>query len=270
MRIFRNQRIFLVCVAIFAIWFTRCDSNIFGTSDKVSNTDFTAEATDNFDIVVTGEEQLRLEAINGAITLTGDSLIDSVHVVAQKHVGSESTADAEAFLKKLTVTRENDNSSIHFKTNQPSSTNGRDVTVNYTVVLPESMVVFITATNGAIQVDSMKNDVMIDHTNGSVTLNGVEGSSLVRLVNGPITSNQSLPLNGAIDLGNVNGDISLTIPQTTSATVTATIVNGQIVTQNLSFVEIETSSGGLDGKLGEGSGEIVLNTVNGNITLTGK
>ena len=95
------------------------------------------------------------------------------------------------------------------------------------------------------------------------------GNSAVSLVNGQIIAKITLPLNGSIEMANVNGNIELEIPTNTSAEFSAGLVNGNITITNLVLQNQVSSSTSLTGTFGNGEGTIALATVNGNINTTG-
>lgn len=70
-------------------------------------------------------------------------------------------------------------------------------------------------------------------------------------------------------MATVNGNISLSIPDDTSAELLAQVTNGNISTSGLVLQNQVVTGTSLRGTLGAGDGQITLGTVNGNITATG-
>jgi DUF4097 and DUF4098 domain-containing protein YvlB len=68
----------------------------------------------------------------------------------------------------------------------------------------------------------------------------------------------------------VNGNVSLTIPDSTSARVEAKTTNGAVSVSGLSIRDMSSSRTAVTGTLGGGSGVIRLTTVNGNVSLAGE
>jgi DUF4097 and DUF4098 domain-containing protein YvlB len=220
-------------------------------NDNVSNTNFEAKDSFSYEIDVVGHSGLSLEAINGTIVFTEVTASNSVKISGEKRVESESTEDAEAHLKELSVDVQDLTNEILVKTLQPKHSGGRHYIVNYTISLPKNM------------------DVTVYSLNGRVTLNEIFGNVSVDLINGDIDGKVTLPLDGTIHMGITNGSIDLDIPQNTSAEFTASVTNGSISVSNLELRNRVEISKSLTGTLGDGRGTISLNTTNGNIMVTG-
>ena len=146
---------------------------------------------------------------------------------------------------------------------------GRTYIVDYVISVPNNFEISVNIVNGTIEVESINNCVEINNVNGTVKLKDIVGSTTVSLVNGQIKSKQSLPLNGSIILGTVNGEIELQIPQSTSADFLGKTVSGTITSSNLNFQNSVVAPLSLSGILGSGQGTIKLGCVNGNIYVSG-
>jgi hypothetical protein len=217
----------------------------------VSNTNFTAEDSFFYEIDVIGHVGLNLEAINGGIVITEIFGANSVKIIGVKQVKSESTEDAKAQLKELTVDMQDLTDKVFVKTMQPGFFGGRSYIVNYTITLPHDM------------------EIDVNSRNGQITLNGIHGNVFVDLINGNIEGEVTLPLDGTIDMGIANGNIDLDIPRNTSAEFTARVANGNISVSNLELQSRVTTSKSLTGTLGDGRGIISLNISNGEILVRG-
>ena len=93
---------------------------------------------------------------------------------------------------------------------------------------------------------------------------------MIDLVAGTIEGEVTLPLNGAIDMKTVTGDINLVIPVNTSAEFSAAVNIGSISDSNLVLQNEVRTATFLSGTLGSGQGTITLETeVIGNISVSG-
>lgn len=245
------------------------DDNAVDSTHHVDNTDFVAQENFRLAVHVGDFTALRLEGVSGSISIKGQADIDSVLVEATKSVGSESYEDAEEHLDLLQIDITEHSDEIWVKTSQPENTYGRDYEIEYDVILPDSFLVLVSSVNGSIEADSINNSVTVSNVNGHVELDDIIGSAYVTLVNGRIEASITLPADGAIAMSNVNGSIELNIPESTSADFHASIVNGDISITNLDLQNEEISNHSVSGTLGNGNGDISLNTVNGNITARG-
>jgi len=254
---------------LFVVYVSGCQININDPDDHVHNQNYLAEQTVNFSKSAANLTRLRLIGVSGDVQIIGSTDIGTVQITACKQVKSDNQSDAEEHLQLLNVSVQIQTSTLFVKTEQPSTSDGRSYLVYYTIWLPVTMEISVTETNSSILIDSVMNTISINNVNGQVSLNGVNGSTNIGLVNGFITSNQLLPQSGSIDFSVVNGGISLSIPRNTSAEFYAQVVNGRITSNNLDFLNIELGTNDFRGTLGDGSGDISLETVNGNIAVTG-
>jgi hypothetical protein len=237
--------------------------------NNVSNTHFSATETFFYKLTVINHSKLRLKGINGNVTIIGGSGTDSVIISGEKRVASESTRDAEIHLQELVVNMQDLTNEIYVKTIQPQETYGRDYEVNYTIYVPNYFEISTDIVNGRVQIENINNLVTVNNVNGTTTLNNIYGSTYVGMVNGQIKSNQTLPLNGTINLITVNGNIMLDIPRNTSADLSADLTNGNVTSSNLDIRNPVIFPKSIHGTLGSGQGKIKLSAVNGNISISG-
>lgn len=266
--IIQRSLFLMLCFSAFLlIW--GCDINLNGSDDDVSNSDSVVEEPFSFAVEVQNQTRLELEAINGNIEIVGVSDADSVFIEGVRRVGSESIADAEEHLNKLQVNISDLSSEILVETIQPKESRGRNYVVEYEITLPKDLELSVGNVNGNIFITTIENNVAVSNVNGNIDVTEIVGSTSVNLVNGNINSRVTLPVDGRIELATVNGNLSVAIPQNTSAGFSANLTNGTIRTSNLEFVETERTPRSLRGRLGDGQGTITLSTVNGNISMTG-
>jgi DUF4097 and DUF4098 domain-containing protein YvlB len=129
--------------------------------------------------------------------------------------------------------------------------------------------VYAEHVNGNVWADSLSGNTVISSVNGNVYTSEIEGDLDVDLVNGEVSSTVFLPTNGLCRLTTVNGRIDLSIPQFTSADFSANVTNGLIELNNISLSQSNTTSRSVSGQMGSGNGLIDLQTVNGNIVVSG-
>jgi len=237
--------------------------------DHVSDTDFSASATFSFEVPVKNQRCLEIEGINGSITITGKSGISTAQIWGEKSVASDSYEDAEAHLQYLEVQISDKTDKISVETDQPSVTSGRSYQVIYNAIIPADWDVAIENVNGKILIDSLNGDVSVGLVNGDVVLTEISGDIAVCVTNGTVYGKMNLPTNGFCTISTVNGQIQLSIPQTTSATLGAKVTNGTVSVSNLTLNNMVSSQHSMSGVLGGGQGTITVETVNGSITVTG-
>jgi DUF4097 and DUF4098 domain-containing protein YvlB len=166
---------------------------------------------------------------------------------------------------------------------------------SHTVNLTSQTLLKVEGINGSIKVESVSgiNQVSISGEkivssdtyqdasshlkNITIEINELTDELLVKTVHPQYANGRSylvnytitIPSNLNITINNVNGSIQLEIPQTTSANFSASLVNGSISLHNLILHNEVVTNKSLHGTLGDGQGEISLNTKNGKIDVLG-
>ena len=263
-----SRRFFaLVSLMLAAVWGAACDSD---DQFEVRNTDSFAEEVFSFQLPVDQRERLDLVGINGRVQVTGVPGGTVIQIDAIRRVESESTSDARANLSRLRVIVSEEATAIRVRTDQPRNPGGRNFIVNYAITVPANLAVNLVNVNGEIGIVSLRNICDVENVNGNVELEDLEGSATVALVNGAIEASASLIQNGVLDLQTVNGNVDLSIPDDTSAELSASVVNGSIEMTHLSMSDVVQTPRSLSGTLGDGDATITLATVNGAIRIEGR
>lgn len=263
------KKLFFALVALSAFWLSCDGDNPFDVNIDVSNTDSVAKESFSFEVDVSNRSRFSLKGVNGEIVIRGDETATTVKIEGEKRVGSESMADANAYMAYLDVKVQEMSNEVAVETSQPSNSHGRSYVVDYLVTLPETFELRIDNVNGAINIDSIKSPVRVENVNGEVVLTNIAANTAAHLVNGQINSFVTLPLDGTLELTLVNGNINVDIPKETSADFSANVTNGRISISNIDLHDIVQTSRSLRGTCGEGRGEVSLTTVNGNIGIDG-
>ncbi len=245
-----------------ALGLSSCNGDLFSGGQQAQEEFF-------FEVDATGRTEFRLEGINGNIDVIAESGTEDFVVGGFRRVRSSSLADAQEQLDRLEVVVSVEGDAIVVRTEQPSDTQGRTFEVEYNLIIPERLKGNITNVNGNILIDAMDDDVEVITVNGNITLQDHFGSADVTSTNGNLDATVTISLGGVIDMNAVNGSIDLDIPASTSATFAARVANGDISTSNLSLDDAQSTPVSLTGVLGDGDGEIDIETVNGNIVLQG-
>jgi hypothetical protein len=193
-----------------------------------------------------------VETLNGSIVVTAGPSASEIVIDGIRRVASDSEQDAREFLDRVIVEISEPGTEVWARTSQPNDTEGREVVVSYSVTLPPWL-------------------ELVAHTvNGAITITGTESDVEARSVNGGLAGTVSLRPGGEVVFTTVNGGILLNVPPTTSATVSADVVNGAITVAGLTLTDGFASTTSVRGQLGSGDGSIVLETTNGGIALNGR
>ena len=262
-----SKRLFTALLLAANVLLVACgsDNGVF----RVSNTDFFAEGEFSIEVDADGLASLGLAGISGNIDVTGVSGAESVLITGTRRVESESVEDAERNLAELKVSHSVAGDGISVRTSQPEKTEGRNFIVNYSVSLPKSFITSVTNVSGNVTVESMQSTVTIANVSGSIRAPDIFGSVSISQANGPMDASVTLPVGGSIEMACVAGDIDLEIPQSTSATLSATVKVGSRSVSNLILTNEVQTSGSLTGTIGKGNGTVVLATSTGDIRIAG-
>ena len=248
---------------------TNFSVNSDGFDIQAGEPDFFAQETFTRELLLVDHIRIRLEGVRGDIEIEGRDDANSVTVIAQKWVWSDSVEDAKLHLNDLEILVTDHIDEVSIETIQPENKQGRKYIVDYRIILPSDFETEVILTNGDISVLNIQNWLMVDAENGNVSLSNVFGDAVVDLGNGSIDGTMVLPLNGEIRMSTDNGDIELSIPTSTSAKFAASVTNGSINTSNLEFDAAVKTSQSLTGTLGIGEGVIDLGSINGHISVVG-
>ena len=237
--------------------------------DEVDNQSYSASESFSFNIEINEQDYLRLNTINGDIEITGIDGSESVVITGERIVKSDSRTDAEEHLEFLRVEIEENVSNITIETNQPDKSEGRNYIINYNIEVPSNWQINVNHVNGNLEILNIENDIDASLINGNINLSDISGNVDVSIVNGTFIGDVTIPLNGYCRVNLINGILKLDIPKSTSADFSASVVNGLIRLNDLALENLSTSPHRASGTLGEGEGNIDLETVNGTITVNG-
>jgi len=246
--------------------------SVSGCTTSVNNSNSTAEYKTNFqyesaDSAFTG---ISVNNVNGTVEVIGVDSLTGLQVSGEKKVTDQTAVDAENHIGDISIEMDSSGSTFSIITHQPNSSGNRNYEVDYTIYVPSDWKTAITNVNGNVTVTNISADADVDLANGAVAANGITGNLKTIIQNGSINADMVLPPGDTCNLSTTNGQIILTIPRSTSATVSATVVNGAVSTSNLSIAATSASQTHIAGTIGKGEGSIALNAVNGTIALNGK
>jgi hypothetical protein len=246
-----------------------CGDDATAPGGNGGDNDFVASEPFDFQFDVTNQTRLRADAVNATFNITGVEGLNTVSITGEKSVASFSMEDAEDHLQFLTVEATDRGNEILIITDQPGNAEGRDYNVEFEIRAPAYFDANILTGNGETYVDSLDGDVSVNVANGQVILDETSGDASVNVANGTFNGHLELPFNGAVAVAVLNGSIVLAIPQSTSAEFSAVILNGSISVTDLILTDEVVTETSVTGTLGSGDGTIVLDVVNGTISVDG-
>ena len=248
---------------LLALFLVGCDLTVAIDDDNR----YHADASFSYTMSVDSDDELDLTGINGTITLIRTSSTDELVVSGERRVESSSRSDARSELENLSVEIDRTADRVFVETKQPSSTRNREYEVTYVIELPAGMKAYVYNENGNVEAENAGRTPDIFLVNGTVRLEHSWDSATISVTNGRIVLDVELEENGTLDLSVVNGNVELGIPASTSAALAASVTNGSINTSGLTIEKSFESQTTLLGALGQGNGEIDIQTVNGSIDV---
>lgn len=145
--------------------------------------------------------------------------------------------------------------------------NKNDVSVHFTVRVPDGVHVTLKTVNGGVTADGLTGAVMATTVNGSITARSSSGPVHAKTVNGSIRATMGALGSDDLRYETVNGGITLELPADANAELDLSTVNGGVSTDFPVTVQGTISRRRLRGSVGDGGRLLKASTVNGGISL---
>ena len=143
-----------------------------------------------------------------------------------------------------------------------------DAAASFQVELPTAVKVDASTMNGSISLAGVTGGIEARTLNGSISISRAAGPIEAKATNGSIEAMvDSLGEDDPVVLEGVNGSMTAVLPADLEADVQLSTVNGGIRSDFAVTTEGELSKHRLRGQIGRSSREVVLKTVNGNVSL---
>lgn len=224
-----------------------------------------AEQTVHESFAAAADVGIRLTNVSGRIQIRPWDA-NTVDVVAVKH-----GRDA-AKLAEITIDIAHDGNrtrSVNIRTRYPEGGDSQDLdTVDYTLNVPRRAHLQIANVSGDITADGFAGDVTASNVTGAISTEDTDGSVKLRTVSGAISASLTR-MNGSrfASLRTVNGPIKLAVPRNSGATVRVRSLAGHFQSDFPVGVHSELVGTRVDDRIGDGSGEIDMESVAGSLTL---
>lgn len=204
---------------------------------------------------------------------------DEVRIEAEKRVHGGTREEAERLLKEIEIRIDAADNYVRVETEMPEHHGGSfwrwlfdggsmDMQVFYWITLPKRASVNVTNTNGMVEVREVAGQCDVKTTNGRIVLAEVAGGMRAKTTNGSIELRVVDLLDSpALDLKTTNGSITVELPANFAGWVSARTTNGSIRTDFPVTVEGGFIGHRMEGKIGDGSARLELETTNGSIKL---
>ena len=261
----RRKIVQYVFVAFVAVTLASCST--FSPDNASSNTRYSASEPFVFGYGVAEEGHFEMIAVNGSIEIIAIEGSTSIDIWGERTVKSESREDAVAHIEGIEFIVDQGRYDIVFETKVPTECSGREYQVEYHVRIPKGWDVVLHHHNGEIHAGSLTSALSVDLANGDVVFDCVDGDVSTNVMNGTIAGNVLLTCGNSCNLTITNGDIDLFIPDDLSAVLTAEVVNGSVDVRELQIQDLNESTDGVCGCLGDGEKSVDLSAVNGTIRV---
>lgn len=143
---------------------------------------------------------------------------------------------------------------------------GDEDRINYELHVPDEIIIVIDNTNGDLFMTDITNEVKTDITNGDVKLEKVYGNLKMDITNGKVIGD--LDSTKGLNLEVTNGKVNLSLGELFSGKFKLDVKNGKIIKDEFDFTDVSEEKKSFEGKLGDKDTEIIIDVVNGRITLS--
>ncbi len=224
----------------------------------------TDEWTHTYQLTPGGE--IHIGNTNGRVeVVAGDGA--AVEVRAERIAKAATDAGARELLPRIVIKEDVKPNRIALDTERMSGIMiGANFEVRYHVRAPKNAAVDISNTNGQVVLTGLSGKVNAHTTNGTVTGKALTGTVDARTTNGRVNIEMA-SIGDRITLRTTNGQVTLSVPQSAKADVTATWTNGGIDISNVTMEVSERGRRRFEGRMNGGGAPIELHTTNGGIRI---
>ena len=206
--------------------------------------------------------------VNGSIIVTGGDG-DVVEIIATKKADTQKELDnieieISASADEIVVETELGGSDKWYSRSSNSGS------VKYEVIVPfNTELDSVDTVNGGVNISGVTGMVVAESVNGGIDVSDLDGDASLCTVNGSVEA-EFTRLEGAqrVKVETVNGRVTIKLPEQSDVEVSADTLNGSI---NGKEFGLKTDKGfvgsDLNGKIGEGSARLNIDTVNGSIRI---
>jgi hypothetical protein len=257
----------LALAALLAL--TACDIQVReGGNFKVGI--FSAHATQEWTRTypLNAGAHIEIANLNGPIELTQGPAGSTVDVRADITAKALTDAGAKDILSKGKIEETVTPERVKVETVVPKGLHG-SYEVRYQVRLPAGIEAQVSTTNGAVKASGLTSKVKASVVNGAVEMTDMAGALDAVVVNGSLIVKLAT-VSGPVRLETTNGRLTLELPQTSKANLSARVVNGGLTVSGLPVEEpAQRRIKNIEAVLNGGGPSIDLRTTNGRVTITG-
>lgn len=216
---------------------------------------------------------LSIRNINGDVSAVAASG-NQIEVTGVKHARRSDPASVQIKVEPTaegvvicTIYPNQQGSGCESRRSSRNSDGNNDVSVDFTVRVPASVLLAAHSVNGDVRAEGLKADAEIGTVNGDASVR-TEGFAEASSVNGSVDVVMGrADWSGSARYHSVNGGVSVTLPAGVSTDVRASTVNGDIESDFPLTVTGKFGPRSVRGTIGKGGRSLSLETVNGSINI---
>lgn len=205
----------------------------------------------------------------GFINILGNGLADTARTYLYKTVKTEKDAITSKHFNDIVFEKIFQNDSVICLIDAPENSGSVEYGCELTVEIDGALLTWIDSPNKGVSFFYMDTTVYVLDSGGDIEIKQHNGSCQVNTSHGDIEVEMIMKENGFCRCITAEGNIRLEIPGNSSAAIYAQTGEGVISCNNLNISNKQESPGLLTGSLSTGSGEIHLETQNGDIEISG-
>ena len=216
--------------------------------------------------------RVSLENINGGVQIKvwdrSAVQVDAIKKAYRKERLAEARIEVNSSEENLRIKTEYPDWNQNFRSDDRRYDN--PASVEYVLTIPrKASLESIELVNGSLDIDGAEGSVKASSINGGVKARGLLGETKLSTINGSLEASfTQLNESASLDLGSVNGDVTIVIPSNANASIRASTVHGGISNDfGLPVKHGEYVGHNLEGQLGNGATKVRLGNVNRRIKI---
>jgi len=228
---------------------------------------FQAKKTIEFTLPAASVSRLLCTSHNGRIVVDGDPTATAVNLKAEMSVRGHTQEEANANLNLLEVGQEQTDGQLKLWGKYPTGVfDNLSPSFAFTMTVPARMQLQLETHNGDLVARGTEGAIRLETHNGSIEAKVTTQKVEVETHNGAVALDLagSGPLDG--NISSHNGGIRIGIAGERGTTIEAATHNGSIQA-GANVATASVSRNRLSGRIGDGSGKLVITTHNGSVTI---
>ena len=205
----------------------------------------------------------------GGLMILGSAGNGSIDYYIDKIINAQSQSEALAAADSITLHTELDAYTLSLELTAPANSSYYEYSGLLSISPYFSSNCIVEYAAGGIYISDMAGTILINNGLKEIEIERHNGSCNVQTVNGNLDIDISLSASDQCRAVTSIGDIQLTLPVNTSATLSALTGSGSITVINLDMAFTINLSDEISGTIGDGEALINLETTEGNIIIIG-